>query len=315
MNIVLLESLSVKHELMDALFAPLKLQGHTLTCYERTADEDTLIHEAQDADVLIIANMPLSGRVIRACKHLKFIDVAFTGVDHVDLDAAREMGVAVSNATGYSEQSVAELVIGQMIQLLRNVPAVEERCRNGGTKEGLVGSELGSSVVGIVGTGAIGSRVATLCHAFGSTVIGYDPFPSERGRALLTYVSLEELLQQADIVTLHCPLMPQTRGLIGRDQLALMKPSAYLINMARGPVVDAQAVADALNQGKLAGAAIDVFEKEPPLAADEPLLAAKKCLLTPHIAFASHQSMERRAQSVFDSLQQWMHGHQVNKIL
>lgn len=159
------------------------------------------------------------------------------------------------------------------------------------------------------------ARVATLCRAFGSTVIGYVPHPSEHNRALLTYVSLEELLQQADIVTLHCPLTPETRGLIGREQLALMKPSAYLINMARGPVVDAQAVADALNQGKIAGAAIDVFEKEPPLNADEPLLHAKNCLLTPHIAFASHQSMERRARIVFDSLQQWMNGHQVNKIL
>lgn len=315
MNVVLLESLAVSHELLNTLFAPLKAQGHTLTCYERTADEDTLIREAQDADVLMIANMPLSGRVIRACKHLQFIDVAFTGVDHVDLDAAREMGVAVSNAAGYSEQSVAELVVGQMIHLLRNVPAVENRCRNGGTKDGLVGNELGSSVVGIVGVGAIGSRVATLCRAFGSTVIGYVPHPSERNRTLLTYVSLEELLQRADIVTLHCPLTPETRGLIGREQLALMKPSAYLINMARGPVVDAQAVADALNQGKIAGAAIDVFEKEPPLNADEPLLHAKNCLLTPHIAFASHQSMERRARIVFDSLQQWMNGHQVNKIL
>ena len=169
--------------------------------------------------------------------------------------------------------------------------------------------------MGIVGVGAIGSRVATLCRAFGSTVIGYVPHPSEHNRALLTYVSLEELLQRADIVTLHCPLTPETRGLIGREQLALMKPSAYLINMARGPVVDAQAVANALNQGKIAGAAIDVFEKEPPLNADEPLLHAKNCLLTPHIAFASHQSMERRARIVFDSLQQWMNGHQVNKIL
>ena len=197
MNVVLLESLAVSHELLNTLFAPLKAQGHTLTCYERTTDEDTLIREAQDADVLMIANMPLSGRVIRACKHLQFIDVAFTGVDHVDLDAAREVGVAVSNAAGYSEQSVAELVVGQMIHLLRNVPAVENRCRNGGTKDGLVGNELGSSVVGIVGVGAIGSRVATLCRAFGSTVIGYVPHPSEHNRALLTYVSLEELLQRA----------------------------------------------------------------------------------------------------------------------
>ena len=141
MKIVLLESLGVPDALLSSLAEPLRAAGHTFEAYSRAADEETIIAQAQDADVLMLANMPLSGRVIRACKQLKFIDIAFTGVDHVDLAAAKEMGVAASNAAGYSTQAVAELTIGQMLALLRNVPQVDARCRAGGTKQGLLFGE------------------------------------------------------------------------------------------------------------------------------------------------------------------------------
>ena len=315
MNIVLLESLGIPDTLLEELAAPLRAAGHTFTAYERTEDQMELIARCMDADVLMLANMPLKGEVIRACKRLKFIDVAFTGVDHVDLAAARDMGAAVSNAAGYSTQAVAELTIGQMIALLRNVHQTEERCRNAGTKAGLVGRELGSCTVGVIGTGAIGQRVAQLCRAFGCQVLGYAPRPKAEAEALLTYVPLEELLRRSDIVCLHCPLNDSTRGLIGRDELARMKPGAYLINMARGPVVDSAALADALNAGALAGAACDVFEIEPPLQPDHPLLQAVNCRVTPHIAFASAESMALRAKIVFRSLDRWMAGEQINKII
>lgn len=315
MHMVLLESLGISDELLQSLTAPWLAAGHTFAAYPRTTDEAVLIQQCRDADVLMLANMPLPGSVIRACEHLKFIDVAFTGVDHVDLAAAREMNVAVSNAAGYSTQAVAELTLGQMITLLRNVPATEDRCRQASTKDGLVGRELGACTVGVVGTGAIGRQVAALCRAFGCQVLGYAPRPKAEAEGLLTYVSLEELLQRSDIVSLHCPLNDETRGLIGAEQLALMKPDAYLVNMARGPVVDSLALADALNEGRLAGAAVDVFEKEPPIAVDHPLLTAKNCRVTPHIAFASKESMIKRARIVFDSLQAWLDGKQVNKIL
>ena len=315
MNIVLLESLGISDELLKRFASKLTAQGHRFAAYERVNDESVLIERAKDADVLMLANMPLSATVIRACTHLRFINVAFTGVDHVDLNAAREKGVAVSNASGYSTQAVAELTIGQMLALLRNIKAVEARCREGGTKAGLVGSELGARTVGIIGTGAIGQRTAALCAAFGCRVLGFAPHQRPEAEKYLRYVPLEQLLAEADIVALHCPLNESTKGLISRERLAQMKPSAYLVNMARGPVVDSQALADALNEGRLAGAAIDVFEGEPPIAADHPLLKAKNCLVTPHIAFATQESMALRAQIVFDSLDAWLGGTQRNKII
>lgn len=314
MKIVLLESLGVPDSLIDELAAPLRADGHTFIAYDRTDDEAQLIKQAQDADVLMLANMPLTGSVIRACNQLKFIDIAFTGVDHVDIAAAKEMDVRVSNAAGYSTQAVAELAVGQMLALLRNVPQVDARCRAGGTKQGLVGRELGACTVGIIGTGATGLKTAQLLRAFGCEVIAYAPRPKAEAEEFVRYVSLEELLQTADIVSLHCPLNDSTRGMIGAAQLAMMKQDAYLVNMARGPVVDSAALADALNEGRIAGAAIDVFEKEPPLDTDHPLLHAKNCMVTPHVAFASQESMKKRAKIVFDSLQKWMNGQQINRI-
>ena len=314
MKIVLLESLGVPDSLIDELAAPLRADGHTFIAYDRTDDEAQLIKQAQDADVLMLANMPLTGSVIRACSQLKFIDIAFTGVDHVDIAAAKEMDVRVSNAAGYSTQAVAELAVGQMLALLRNVPQVDARCRAGGTKQGLVGRELGACTVGIIGTGAIGLKTAQLLRAFGCEVIAYAPRPKAETEELVRYVSLEELLQTADIVSLHCPLNDSTRGMIGAAQLAMMKQDAYLVNMARGPVVDSAALADALNEGRIAGAAIDVFEKEPPLDTDHPLLHSKNCMVTPHVAFASQESMKKRAKIVFDSLRKWMNGQQINRI-
>lgn len=315
MKVVLLESLGISDAVLDKFISQFTAKGHSFSVYQRTSDEDTLISEAQDADVLIIANMPLSGNVIRACKNLKFIDVAFTGVDHVDLEAAREMGVSVSNASGYSNESVAELVIGQMISLLRRIPQTEDRCRNNGTMAGLIGREIAGCTIGVIGTGAIGCRVAELCKYMGAKVLGYNPRPNPKAEAVLTYVSLEELLRNSDVVTLHCPLLPSTTGLIGKKELRSMKSSAYLINMARGPVVDIPSLAKALEDGTIAGAAVDVFECEPPLPQDHPLLKAPNCRVTPHIAFASLESMEKRAHIVFDSLAQWMTGNQIHKIL
>ena len=259
----------------------------------------------------MIANMPLSGQVIRACKNLKFIDVAFTGVDHVDLQAAKEMGVKVSNAAGYSTQAVAELAVCMMLSLLRNVPQVEARCRDGKTKDGLVGSELSSKTVGIVGAGAIGCRTAQLCRAFGCRVLGYKRHLTGQEPDCIEFVPLDQLLEQSDIVSLHCPLNDESKHLIDKNAIARMKDGAYLINTARGPVVDSQAVADALNSGKLAGAGIDVFEQEPPLDTAHPLLHARNTIVTPHVAFASAESMVgSSARIVSDNIDAFLSGEQ-----
>ena len=166
MKIVLLESLGITEEALSRYAGKLERAGHNFMAYPKNTDPEIQIERAKDADVIMLANMPLSGDVIRACEKLKYIDVAFTGVDHVDLGAAEERGVAVSNAAGYSTQAVAELTLCMMLSLLRNLPQVEERCRTGGTKDGLIGQELAGKTVGIIGTGAIGLRTAQLCRAF-----------------------------------------------------------------------------------------------------------------------------------------------------
>lgn len=264
---------------------------------------------------MILANMPMPNEVIRACDKLKFIDVAFTGVDHVGLEAAKEKGIAVSNASGYSNEAVAELALGMALSIYRNLRQVEVRCREGATKDGLVGYEIKGKTVGIVGLGKIGSRSAELFHVLGAKIVSSSRTVHPEVPGYVEQLSLEELLKVSDIVILHCPLNDSTRGLINKEKLNLMKKNAVLINMARGPVVVSQDLADALAQGVIAGAGIDVFDKEPPLDLDEPLLAAPNTLLTPHVAFATHESMTLRAEIVFDNLQAWMNGEQKNVIL
>lgn len=268
---------------------------------------------SRNADVIMLANMPLAPSVLEEAKSLKFIDVAFTGVNHIPMAEAKKRGIAVSNASGYATQAVAELCIRFMIQLLRNVNKTEERCRNGGTKEGLVGHLLWGKTVDIVGAGAIGKRVAALCKAFGCTVLAYNK-STVSDPAIDEQVSLEVLLNRADIVSLHCPLTADTKGMIGREQLALLKKSALLINTARGGVLDAVALAEALENGSIAGAACDVFETEPPLTADHPLLYCPNTIVTPHIAFASVESMEQRADIVFNNLYAWLDGKQIHAV-
>lgn len=315
MKIVLLESLGVSEETLAACAKPLTDAGHTFVAYPKDTDPQVQIERAKDADILMIANMPLSGEVIRACKNLKFIDVAFTGIDHVDLAAATEMGIKVSNAAGYSTQAVAEIALCMMLSLLRNIPQVEQRCRQGQTKDGLVGCELLGKTVGIIGAGAIGCRTAELCRAFGCRILGYKRHVTGNEPSFIEFVSLDELLKNSDIVSLHCPINQESKHLINAQSIAKMKKGAYLINTARGPVVDSQALADALNSGYLAGAGIDVFEQEPPLSTDHPLLHSKNTIVTPHVAFASAESMVARAEIVFDNIQSYLSGNQKNIIL
>lgn len=314
-KIVIMESLGISAEELAMRKKPFEEKGHVFADYPRTTDVPTLIEEGKDADALIIANMPLPADVINGCEKLKFIDVAFTGVDHVALQAAKDKGVAVSNASGYSNEAVAELVLGMTLQILRNVTAVEARCRAGQTKDGLVGSELKGKTVGIIGFGKIGRRSAELFNAFGCKVLAQSRTIKSDAPAYVEQVAQDELLRRADIVVLHCPLNDSTRGMINAEKLAMMKKSAILINVARGPVVVSQDLADALNNGVIAAAGVDVFDKEPPLDLSEPLLGCKNCLVTPHVAFATKESMSLRAEIVFDNLDAFLNGAQKNVIL
>ncbi len=314
MKISLLEPIGVSRETIDALAAPVREMGHTFTYYDtKTTDAEELKRRSEGCEVVMIANNPYPDEVVCAAESLKMLDVAFTGIDHVGLAACRERGVTVCNAANYSNQTVAELAIGLTIGLLRHMLPADRAVREGKTSAGLMGREIAGRTVGIVGTGRIGMITAKLFQAFGAKVIAYSRTHRPEAEALgIRYVELDELMRESDIVSLHVPNNANTCGMIGRAQIDAMKPTALLINCARGPIVDAAALADALNEGRIAGAGIDVFDCEPPILADNPLVNAKNALLTPHVAFLSEESMQRRAEIVFQNLIAYLKGQPQN---
>lgn len=316
MKIVVMEPLGISKEKLGLLAQPFIQAGDEFVAYaDRAADEQQLIARIADADVIIVANQPLSGEVIAACSNLKLLSVAFTGVDHIALAACRAKNITVCNAAGYSTNAVAELTFGLAISVIRNIVPCDARCRSCGTKDGLVGFELYGKTFGVVGTGAIGSRVAQIARAFGCHVIASSRTEKpELQAAGVEYVPLETLLQTADFISLHVPLTEATKNLIDDKAVALMKPGAVLLNTSRGPVIDSEAVAAALNDGRLGGAGIDVFENEPPIAAEHPLCGAKNAVLTPHVAFASREALEKRAEIVFANISCWLEGKPQNVI-
>ena len=314
MKIALLEPLGVSKELVDSLAAPIIAQGHDFVYYEtKTTDPEELKRRAAGCEVVMIANNPFPNEVVAACPDMKVLNVAFTGIDHVGLEACRAQGVMVTNAANYSNQTVAEMVIGMTISLLRKLPEGNAAVRCGGTSAGLRGREIAGRTVGIVGTGRIGMITAKLFLAFGAKVVGCATSPKPEGEALgIRYLPLEELMAVSDIVSIHTPNTPATRGLISAEMIGRMKKDALLINCARGPIVDSRALADALNADRIAGAAVDVFNVEPPIPDDEPLLHAKNTLLTPHVAFLSDEAMVRRAHIVFENLEAYLQGKPTN---
>lgn len=315
MKAVIMESLAVSREELSRLKKPFEAEGVEFTEFEKTSDPELLKKEAADADIMILANMPMPDEVIRSCEKLKFIDVAFTGTDHVGLAAAKERNIAVSNASGYADEAVAELVIGMIISAYREMRAAEDRCRNGQTKQGLSGREIKGKTAGIIGLGRIGRRTAEILHVFGAEVLAHNSRAIRNKPEYVEETGLDDLLKRSDIVILHCPLNDETKGLINAGRLAMMKPSALLVNAARGPVAVTEDLAEALRSGVIAGACVDVFDKEPPLDADEPLLHAPNTIVTPHTAFMTDESMLLRAEIVFDNLRAWLDGKQINTVL
>ena len=305
MRIAVMEPLGVEQEKFMQIAREAVGNDVEIVCYDtRTTDVEELGRRGRDADIIAIGNLPFPREVLEKCENVKMLAVAFTGLDHVDLKYCEERGIKVQNCAGYATTAVAELTFGLLLDLCRDIGKCDTAARNGGTKAGLIGFELEGRTMGIVGTGAIGARVAKLAAAFGMDVIAYSRTPGKV--AGVRYVSLEELLAQADVVSLHVPLTDETRGMIGVEELALMKETAVLVNTARGPVVDTKALADALNSGRIAGAAIDVFDAEPPLDADEPLINAKNTVVTPHVAFATDESMIKRAEIEFRNIAEFI---------
>ena len=308
MNIVCVEPLGISEAQFESLKAEFASQGHAFTYYmDRREDAATLAARMRDAHIVAVSNIPLPAAVLSQCPHLKYLSVAFTGLDHIDLAWCREHGVEVQNAAGYSTVAVSELAVGLMLDLLRRITPLDGATRAGQGRGMFLGRELHGKTVGVVGTGAIGTATIRLLLAFGCRVLAYNRSRHAEVEALgATYTDLDTLLRESDIVTLHVPLTPETRHLVSRERLALMKPTSLLVNTARGNVVDLPALAESLKEGRLAGAATDVYEQEPPLPADHPLLSAPNCVCLPHVGFATREAFDIRTGIVFDHIRQYL---------
>lgn len=313
MKISLIDPLEVKESYIEEQKEKLEKLGHDFTYYKESAkDEEEKIARLKDADIAIITNKPVSRKVIENT-NLELIDVAFTGVDHVDLEACKEKGIKVLNASGYSDDSVAELVIGLTIGVLRKFDKNNENIFEGKSNP-LLGSLIKGKTFGVIGTGHIGKKLIELLQVFGCNIIAFSRTEKDDIKALgVKYVDLKTLLKESDIVSLHIPNNKETKHFLGKEELDLMKEGAVLINCARGAVVDNDYLAKLLNEDKLR-AGIDVFDMEPPLPADYPLRNAKNVLLTNHVAFYTEEAMQIRAEIVFDNLYSYLDGKIKNEI-
>lgn len=312
----MLEPLGVEKEELEYLAKEITKQGHELEIFEeQTSDIKTLKKRVEDTNILVVANSPLEGEVIKSAKDLEMISVAFTGVDHVDLDSAKEGDILISNAAGYSTPAVVELTFGLMIDVLRNIVPLDKVTRDSGIKGDYRQREIHGKTLGILGTGDIGSDVARVALAFGMKVIAYSRTQREDLKKLgVEYVDMEDVFTNSDVVTIHLPLNDKTKGIVSEDYINMMKEDSILINAARGPIMDNDALARALNEEKISGAGIDVFDMEPPLPDDYPLLKTKNTVLAPHIAYASEEAMVRRAKIVFENIEKYLNGNPQNII-
>lgn len=301
----------------DLCWDELKTLGEC-TIYDRTAPQEVLAR-AKDAEVLLTNKTVLSREHIEALPALKYIGVLATGYNIVDVDAARKQGVVVTNIPAYSTDSVAQMVFAHLLNIAQQVQHHSEEVHRGRWTKSpdfcfwdtpLI--ELCDKKLGIVGLGNTGQQTARIALGFSMKVMAYTSKPATQLPAeILKADSLDQLFAECDVVSLHCPLNASTQSLVDARRLALMKPTAILINTARGPLVDEQALADALNEGRIYAAGLDVLSTEPPRA-DNPLLTARRCYITPHIAWASTAARERLMHIMLENLRAWMKGETIN---
>ena len=311
MKIAIIEPLGIDEKAVEKLKQDFLPENIELVYYNSAPqDDEEKIKRSEDADIVMLANMPLRKNVLEKCSKLKMISVAFTGVDHIDMDYCKANDIMVCNCSGYANDAVCELVFGMVVDFYRNIFAADEAVRTGKTKVGLSQFELCGKKFGIIGAGAIGLKVANVAKAFGCDVYVYSRTPKDIDG--IKFVSLDDLLSICDVVSVHVPLTKQTKDLINAENITKMKPTSLLINTARGPVVNAKALADALKNNIIAGAGVDVFDNEPPIAMDNPLLNAPNVVLTPHIGFATKEAMEKRAVIAFTNINKYLMGKPQN---
>lgn len=283
------------------------LRERAEVAFAESLDEDYLIGSVADVDAIVMrANGCVTRRIMEAAPRLKVVGRHGVGVEHIDRRAADELGIAVVNTPEANVESVAEHCVGMMVALAKHMLPADHALRGGDwdARYRLTGSELAGKTLGVVGFGRIGQRVAQVCHlAFDMSVLYYDvvDYPEAADKLNARRLPLDELLVVSDFVSVHVPLLPETRHLIGTRQLRAMQPHAYLVNTARGPVVDQAALVQAIQDGWIAGAGLDVFDPEP-LPPDSPLLELENVIVSPHMAAHTEEALLRMAMVVKDIL-------------
>ena len=303
----------IPQDITDAGKDYLKEKGYEIVIGTGDTDIEAMKKQVEGADGILARTAPYPAEVLAAAKNLKVIGRHGIGVDNIDVDWCTEHGVYVTFAPTSNAISVAEHTVGMMIAVAHHFAFFDKGIRNGewGFRNTCRSYDLHGKTLGLVGMGRIGSMVANMCiNAFGMKVIGYDAYlPAERFPAGSTKCeTMEEVLKNADFVSLHVPSTPETRGSINKTTIGMMKPSAYLINCARGPIVDTAALVEALNDGRIAGAALDVFEEEPPDMSD-PIFKCKNVTVTPHIASNTVECMDRMALHAAMEIHRVLSGH------
>ena len=293
-----------------------------LTVYDRTSltDEAETIARIGDAEIVFTNKTPITRKVLDACPGIRFISLLATGYNCVDYAYAREKGIPVTNVPTYGTASVGQFAIALLLEICHHIGHHDasvhagnwERCADWCYWDYPL-IELDGKTMGIIGFGRIGQTTGRIARAMGMEVLAYDSHPSDAGRAIAEYVDLDALLARSDVVALHCPLFPETEGIINRETIAKMKDGAILLNNSRGPLVVEQDLADALNAGKLAAAGLDVVSTEP-IRGDNPLLNAKNCIITPHISWAPKESRQRIMDCAVSNVKAFLSGSPVNVV-
>ncbi len=289
--------------------------------YDRTPmDEAEIIRRIGDADIVITNKTPISASTLDACPQIRFISVLATGYNIVDVKACAERNIPVSNVPAYGTASVAQFAIALLLEICHHVQHHSDAVHEGRWASSpdfcfwdypLI--ELADKTIGIIGFGRIGQTTGKIASALGMRVLAHDAHPNASGALIAEYTDLDTLLTQSDVIALHCPLFPETEHLINKDSIAKMKNGVILINNSRGPLIDEQDLADALNSGKVAAAGLDVLSVEP-AREDNPLLSAKNCLITPHISWAPKESRQRIMDCTVENLKGFVNGAPVNVV-
>ena len=288
-----------------------------LTVYDRTC-EDEIVSRIGDAEIVITNKAPITKATMDHCPNIRYIALLATGYNVVDVAAAKEKGIPVSNVPTYGTASVGQFAIAMLLEICHHVAHHSQTVYEGKWSTcsdwcywdyPLI--ELDGKTMGIIGFGRIGQTTGKIAKAMGMKILAYDNFPNESGKAIAEYVDLDTLLASSDVIALHCPLFPSTQGIINKTTIARMKDGVILLNNSRGPLIVEQDVADALNSGKIYAAGLDVVSTEP-ICEDNPLLKAKNCFITPHISWAPKESRQRIMNCTVSNVAAFLAGNPIN---